>query len=105
MKCHKDGCDSAAEYHVGLEVNLMGRMGMDGPRIQATTTIKCCRKHMHDAAAYILSPANKAQITMGLTAEDMPMPEFESAEVVFVPISAPAENFKAAHQGGAIIVN
>lgn len=99
MKCHKDGCHSGADYHVGLELQCVG---VDAHRqtLQAPTTLKVCVKHMHDAAAYILSPANRAQIVVGLTNEGMPMPDFSSAEVVFVPISAKAEDFNAAHEAG-----
>lgn len=98
MKCHRDGCDSTAEYHVGLEVTCIGV----GHRqmVQAPTTIKVCAKHMHDAAAYVLSPHNKAQIAKGLTSENMPLPDFGSAEIVFVPIRAAENNWQAAREAG-----
>lgn len=102
MKCHRDGCHSAAEYHVGLEVTCNGSLaaGVRPRLIQAPSTVKVCRAHMTDAAKMILSPANKAKIVAGMAGEGMPMPDFGSAEIVFVPIAASADNFHAAREAG-----
>lgn len=102
MKCHRNGCHSAAEFHVGLEVTCIGSLAAAVPprMIQAPSTVKVCRAHMEDAARMILSPVNKAQIAAGLASEGIPMPDFGSAEVVFVPIGAEASNFQAAREAG-----
>jgi hypothetical protein len=102
MKCHRNGCHSAAAYHVGLEVTCIGSLAANvRPRmIQAPSTVKVCVAHMEDAAKMILSPANKAQIAAGLASEGIPMPDFSSAEVVFVPIGAAENNFHAAREAG-----
>lgn len=102
MKCHRNGCHSAAAYHVGLELTCNGSLANSIlPRlIQAPSTVKVCHAHMMDAAKMILSPANKSKITAGLASEGVPMPDFGSAEVVFVPIGAAEHNFHAAREAG-----
>jgi hypothetical protein len=99
MKCHRDGCDSAAEFHVGLECQCIGK-GYHKQTIQAPTTIKVCQKHMHAAAAYVLSPENKTNIARGLINDGIPTPDFSSAEIVFVPIRAAENNWQAAREAG-----
>lgn len=94
-KCHKDGCHSAAEFHVGLEVQCL-----DTTMLQAPTTLKVCKTHMRDAGTYVLSPANKSQIATGLVNDGMTLPDFRSAVVVFVPIRAAENNFNAAREAG-----
>lgn len=100
MKCHRNGCHSAADYHVGIEMTCNGSLANSVlPRlIQAPSTVKVCRAHMMDAAKMILSPANKSRIAAGLAGEGIPMPDFGSAEVVFVPIGAQENNFQAARE-------
>lgn len=102
MKCHRNGCHSAAEFHVGLEVICIGSLaaGIRPRMIQAPSTVKVCRAHMEDVAKMILSPANKSRIAAGLAGEGIPMPDFGSAEVVFVPIGAAENNFQAAREAG-----
>jgi hypothetical protein len=99
MKCHRDGCDSAAAYHVGLELACIG-IGRHRRMLQAPTSLKVCPLHMREAAAYLLSPQNKSAIARGLTRGGFPLPDFASAELVFVPIGAPAHDFAAAHRAG-----
>lgn len=102
MKCHRNGCHSAADYHVGLEFTCVGSIANNiRPRmIQAPSTVKVCQAHMTDAVKMILSPGNKAQIAAGLASEGIPMPDYSTAEVVFVPIGATADNFQAAREAG-----
>lgn len=97
MKCHRDGCDSAACFHIGLELACIGT-GRHKQRLQAPTTLKVCQRHMHDAAAFVLAPRNKAAIAAGLTRNAMPMPDFASAELVFVPIRAAENDWNAAKE-------
>ena len=99
MKCHRDGCTSAATYHVGLEVKCIG-IGRHRQQLAAPTTLKVCQGHMRDAAAFVLAPQNKANIARGLIGRGFPMPDFSSAELVFVPISAAADDFNAAREAG-----
>jgi|SRR6185369_4594780 len=100
MKCHRDGCDSAAEFHVGLELECLS----DGQRqtLRAPTTIKVCASHAKTRLLtdYILSPTNKAEIARGLMGDGIPMPDFSSAEIVFVPIRAADNNWQAARESG-----
>lgn len=99
MKCHRDGCNSSANYHVGLEVQCIG-IGWNRRTIQAPTTIKVCEKHMRDAARYVLSPENRVNIARGLANDGIPLPDFSSAEIVFVPIRAAENNWQAAREAG-----
>jgi hypothetical protein len=94
MKCHRDGCDSAAAYHVGLELACIG-VGRHRQMLRAPTSLKVCYRHMRDAVAYVLSPANKSAIAAGLARRGFPLPDFSSAELVFVPIGAPENDFAA----------
>lgn len=102
MKCHRDGCTSSACYHVGLELKCIG-VGRHRMQVQMPSTIKVCdkRSHMMKCAEFILSSANRTQIAAGLTKQGMPLPDFSSAELVFVPISAAQTDWKAAREGGA----
>lgn len=97
MKCHRDGCTSAACFHVGLELACIG-IGRNKQRLAAPTTLKVCRQHMHEAAAYVLSPRNKGAIAAGLTRGGFPLPDFASAELVFVPVAAAENDFGAARE-------
>jgi hypothetical protein len=99
MKCHRNGCHSSADYHVGLEVACFGK-GKHRQMLQSPTTIKVCREHMTAAAQYILSPANKAQISAGVFSKGIPLPEWSTAEIVFVPIRAAVNNLMAAQVSG-----
>src|SRR5437764_13574500 len=99
MKCHRDGCDSAAAYHVGLSVACIG-IGRHRRMLQAPTSLKVCPRHMRDAAAFVLSPANKSAIAARLVRSGFPLPDFSSAELVFIPINAAANDFAAARETG-----
>lgn len=100
MKCHRDGCDSAAAYHVGLALACIG-VGRHRQMLQAPTSLKVCRRHMRDAAAFVLSGANKSAIAARLVRSGFALPDFSSAELVFVPIGAAADDFSAARDAGA----
>lgn len=99
MKCHRDGCDSAAAYHVGLALACIG-VGRHRQMLQAPTSLKVCRRHMRDAAAFVLSGANKSAIAARLVRFGFALPDFSSAELVFVPIGAAANDFSAARETG-----
>jgi len=100
MKCHRDGCDSAAAYHVGLELACIG-IGRHRRMLQAPTSLKVCSRHMRDAVGFVLSPANKSAIAASLMRAGFPLPDFASAELVFVPIAAEASDFHAAREAGS----
>jgi len=97
LKCHRDGCDSPAEFHVGLEMQCTGPLRQ---LLQAPTTLKVCKRHMQSVGPYLMSNANKSRIVSGLMQEGMPLPDFASAAVVFVPIKAAENNWQAAREGG-----
>lgn len=99
MKCHRDGCDSAACFHVGLEVACIG-IGRHKRMIMAPTTLKVCPDHMQAAAEYVLSARNKSNIALGLVRRGEPLPDFTSAELVFVPIGAAETDWNAAREAG-----
>ena len=100
MKCHRDGCDSAAAYHVGLALACIG-VGRHRQMLQAPTSLKVCQRHRGDAAAFVLSPPNKSAIAARLARSGFPLPDFSSAALVFVPISAAANEFDAAREAVA----
>ncbi|MBV9064948.1 MAG: hypothetical protein JO004_04170 [Methylobacteriaceae bacterium] len=95
MQCHRDGCDSAAAYHVGLALACIG-VGRHRQMLQAPTSLKVCRRHMRDAAAFVLSAENKSAIAARLVRSGFALPDFSSAALVFVPVSAAANDFTAA---------
>jgi hypothetical protein len=99
MKCHRDGCDSAAAYHVGLALTCIG-IGRHRQMLQAPTSLKVCPRHKGDARAFVLSPANKSAIAVRLARSGFPLPDFSSAELMFVPINAAANDFEAAREVG-----
>jgi len=102
MKCHRDGCDSAAAYHVGLELACIG-VGRHRAMLQAPTSLKVCQRHRRDAVAFVLSPPNRSAIAAQLARSGFPLPDFSSAALVFVPISASANDFDAAREAGSAV--
>jgi len=93
MKCH-GGCDSAAAYRVTRA--CLYRHRSHG---------RCCRRDLaeglpasHARCAPTCCRRKQSAIAHGLTRGGFALPDFASAELVFVPIGAPAHDFAAAHQ-------
>lgn len=84
-QCHKNGCDCQATLQACLRFWCTG-MGKPPVEMRCTTTVQLCDRHKTAATEFILSPGNKAVITAAIAKENLQMPDFSSAEVVFVPI-------------------
>lgn len=84
-KCHKAGCDSQAEF--GVRVHFTCReIGRPAHALSNDSTIKVCARHQDDVRGYLLTPANKENITTGCMENGFPEPDFLSLRVEFIPI-------------------
>lgn len=87
-QCHRDNCDSAAEF--GVKVHLTCRRPNEVRLVSMDCTIKVCAKHMQtdDVLAYLRQEQNRETITVSLMDAGFAEPDFLSPRVEFVPILA-----------------
>lgn len=81
-QCHRDGCDSAAEYEVYLHL----RYGLHHKAIEhLKSTVKVCDRHRRAANDYLLSDSNKVRISRELAKIGRLAIDWPNAMVEFVP--------------------
>lgn len=90
-QCHRNGCDSQSTHQACLAFWCVGPAQVEGKpatRIQmkCTTTIKVCERHQSAVEGYVLSDRNKSAIAASIAHENLPPPDFSSAEIIFIPI-------------------
>lgn len=88
-QCHRDGCDSEAEFIVRLRLNCVAP-GVVQP-VTMDCSIKVCARHKDDVRAYVLSDRNKETIRISLTEGGYHEPDFFTARLEFVPVAVPED--------------
>ena len=84
-QCHRDGCDSEAQWGVKLTFLCQGQ-GIYRQRMTCDATTKVCGKHCDAAMQYVLSPRNRDQIAKWLDANNLPPADFASAQFEFTRV-------------------
>lgn len=84
-QCHHDGCDSEAEWSLMLVFRDAA-----GTEHKASTTVKVCQRHVEAAARFGLSQQNWTRLARTMTEAGLPLPIYESAHPVMLPVAQPA---------------
>lgn len=84
QQCRHDNCDSEAEWTL-----LLCFRDAAGNEYKAPTTVKVCQRHVDSAARFALSDQNWTRLARTMTEAGLPMPLFNSATPVMMPVSAP----------------
>lgn len=95
-QCHRNGCDSESKWQACVRFFCFSMPSHPATEMRCTTTVQVCDRHKRAATDYILSKENKQGIMTALLKEAAPLPNFETAEVVFVPIVDGAPVMEAA---------
>lgn len=97
-QCHRDGCDSESRWQACVRFFCFALPNQPATEMRCTTTVQVCDRHKRAASEFILSGENKTAIMAALVKEAAPLPNFETAEVVFIPIvdGRPVEDAAAA---------
>lgn len=84
-QCHRDGCDSEATFQACIAFWCEGD-GKPRHQMKCTTTIQVCERHQKAVEPYLLSDRNKSAIHVAVVNENLAPPNFDTAEIVFVPV-------------------
>lgn len=84
-QCHKDGCDSQAEWQMHVKFVSRTREGTFFP-VDAKHSIQVCERHKQDAAESFVSERNMDTLAIQLGREGLLMPHPRSIEISFSPV-------------------
>src|SRR5262249_2148419 len=87
-QCHRDGCDSPAVWRARLSLHAAGP-GVERIDFDGMPSVQVCDAHRKAAIDYVLSDANKDEITRAFAETGLARPDWSSATVGFVPIANP----------------
>lgn len=83
-KCHWQGCDSGARWGVELHFECQGT---DERRLlKFKSSLECCDVHKGQVKPWVLSDANREQITTTMMERGYPEPNYLTAVIEFVPV-------------------
>lgn len=79
-----------------LAIECIG-VGRDRLSLKCESSIKVCDAHTEKAVQFMLTPGNKSRIAVGLAQGGYPLPDFNSAVPIMVPLGATADEGRRLH--------